>query len=538
MKAFLKSTFGLVIAVMALFAVIAVFVVTNTSNLMVAEATKTVRSVAKNTTGQIDQLMRGVETAVANQKWIIGEKLKDPDYMYRITRELVENNKYIVGSTVAFKSRYYPAKGHFYAPYTCIDTDGSFKCFQLGTTDNDYFTQGWYAEPMKLHKAIWSEPYFDEGGAKILMSTYSMPIEDTSTNVCAIFTADLSLEQLTEEVKAICPITNSYAVLRSAEGTEIVHPPENRTINNGDGKSITICDQANNGWTVEIVCPIEEILRGSHQLMVRIGIFSVLGLGLIFFLSWFYTSRLQRAAAARERMEGELNTARNIQSDILPKDFPSNVHAVLRPAREVGGDLYDFVRQGDKLYFIIGDASGKGVPAALFSFMAGTVFRMACAMKLNPGEIVGRINAALAHNNEMCMFVTAFVGALDLKTGALEFGCAGHNPPVIIHPDGKADFLKVKRGPPTGAMSGIFFDLQTAQVEKGSKIVVYTDGVTEAERADHSQYGEDRLLSFASACAKFGVADTTKGLLAAVDCFVNGAEQSDDITIMTIGMPA
>ena len=116
MKTLLKSTFGLVIAVMAFFAVVAVVAVKSTSTLMVAEATKTVRSVAKNTTGQIDRLMTGVETAVANQKWIIGERLGDPDYMYRITRELVANNPCIVGSTVAFTPGYYPEKGHFTPP--------------------------------------------------------------------------------------------------------------------------------------------------------------------------------------------------------------------------------------------------------------------------------------------------------------------------------------------------------------------------------------------------------------------------------------
>ena len=537
MKTLLKSTFGIVTAVMVLFAVIALAVTRNTSSLMVEEATKTVRSIAKNTKGEIDRLMTGVETAVANQKWIIGERLRDPDYMYRITRELVENNRYIVGSAVAFTSGYYPSRGHFFSPYTCVDADGSLKCFQLGTEQNDYFTQGWYTEPMKLRRPIWSEPYFDAGGAKILMSTYSMPIEDSSTNICAIFTADLSLQELTERVAAICPITNSYAVMRTAQGAELVHPPAHRTINNGDGRSITICDQANNGWTVEIVCPIEEILRGSRQLMVRIGVFSVLGLGLIFLLSWFYTSRLQRDAALRERIEGELHTARKIQSDFLPKDFPSNVHAILRPAREVGGDLYDFVRHGDRLYFIIGDASGKGVPAALFSFMAGTVFRMACGLNLPVDEIVRRINEALVHNNEMSMFVTAYVGALDLVTGRLEACCAGHNAPVLVRPDGMVEFLPVKRRPPTGVMSGVAYAVQTTQVTPGSKLVIYTDGVTEAERADHAQFGEDRLLGFASTCAGSDVRTTASGLLRAVDGFVGDTEQSDDITIMAIGMP-
>jgi len=138
----------------------------------------------------------------------------------------------------------------------------------------------------------------------------------------------------------------------------------------------------------------------------------------------------------------------------------------------------------------------------------------------------------------MCMFVTAFVGALDLKTGRLEFGCAGHNPPVVVTPDGKAEFLKVRRGPPTGAMSGIFYARQEAQVAPGSKIIVYTDGVTEAERNDHAQFGDDRLLKFAATCGRRSVTDTSSGLLCSVDAFVHGAEQSDDITIMTVEMPA
>lgn len=533
MKSLLKSTFNIVAAVVVLFAAIAVFVAKKTSAQMVEQARKTVENLVKATTGQIDRLMTGVETAVANQKWVISEHLDDPDYMYRITQELVENNAYIVGSTIAFVPNYYPSKGFYWAPYTCDDGSGKLKSFQLGNDENRYHEQGWYADAVKAGSAIWSEPYFDEGGAKIDMSTYSMPIRDSHKNICAILTADLSLEQLKSHVAAIRPFPNSYMVMRSSQGKSLVDPPKDWQSSDG-GKTITICDKADNGWTVEVVCPVEEILRDAQKLVVKIIIFSVLGLGMIFIVSWIYSSRLQSSIAMRERMSGELNTARNIQSDILPKNFTSNVYATLRPAREVGGDLYDFVKQGDKLYFIIGDASGKGVPAALFSFMAGTVFRMACSMGLNPGEIVGRINQALAHNNEMSMFVTAFVGSLDLTTGDLEFGCAGHNPPVIISPNGKAQFLSVRRGPPTGAVEGKFFELQKAKIERGSQILIYTDGVTEAERADHSQFGDDRLLKYASTCVGCGVREVVNGLLRNVDEFVAGAEQSDDITIMSI----
>ena len=532
MKTLLKSTFNIVAAVVVLFALIAIVVAKNTSARMVSEAERTVKSVVKATTGRIDRLMTGVESAVANQKWVIREHLDDPDYMYRITRELVANNEYIVGSTVAFEPGFYKSKGRLYSPYSCRSEDGGVKCFTL---PYEYHEYEWYKAVRDGGKARWCEPYFDEGGGRIDMSTYSVPILDAHTNICAILTADLSLEQLKAHVASICPFPKSYAMMHSAQGKVLVGPPEGRPRGDGDGQTITIRDKADNGWTVEVVCPVKEILRGAQQLVIRIIIFSALGLVMIFIVAWIYSSRLQRSVALRARMAGELNTARSIQEDILPKDFTDSVYALLRPAREVGGDLYDFMKRGDRLYFIVGDASGKGVPAGLFSFMADTVFRMACSMGLNAGEIVGRINEALVRNNEMSMFVTAFVGVLDLKTGDFEFGCAGHNAPVVISPDGTAHLLPLHRDPPAGAVEGKYFRLQKAKVEPGSRILVYTDGVTEAARADYAQFGDERLLEYAATCKGRGVREIVNGLLAAVDGFVVGAEQSDDITIMAIG---
>ena len=533
MKALLKSTFGIVAAVMLLFAVMAAFVARNTSALMVEEAERTLGSVVSATTMRINVLMAGVETAVANQRWVVEEHLREPDYMYRITHRLVEDNEFIVGSAIAFEPDCFPDRGETYSPYSCADLSGAIRDFPLPYDYRDCKCE-WYHEPKTLRRAHWCEPYYDEGGGEVLMCTYSMPLTNAQGKVYAVITSDISLAELQRYVAALRPYPDSYAVMTSGKGSPLVSPP----VAADDGvETISIREQANNGWTVEVVCPVEKLLGGARQLVWRIVLFSLLGLVLIFLLAWFFSSRLQRSAALRERMEGELNAAHRIQADILPKDFPAFVYALLKPAREVGGDLYDFVRLGEKLYFIIGDASGKGVPAALFSFMAGTVFRMACGMGLGPGEILARINAALAHNNEMCMFVTAFVGALDLKTGELEFGCAGHNPPVVVWPDGRAEFLAVRRGPPTGAMPGVAFRLQRTTLEPGAKLVAYTDGVTEAEQAGHAQYGEARLIEFARACAKLGERETVCALLAEVEGFAAGAEQSDDITIMAIGMP-
>lgn len=236
-----------------------------------------------------------------------------------------------------------------------------------------------------------------------------------------------------------------------------------------------------------------------------------------------------------ERTDSELSAARSIQLDALPRGSADDVFAVLRPAHDVGGDLYDFVRKGDRMSFIVCDASGRGIRSAVFSVMADTAFRMACCMDLDAGEIAGRINQTLAFRNEMSMFATAFVGVLDVRTGDLEFVCAGQNPPVVISPDGTARFLQLHRDPPMGVLEEKRFRLQRIRLEPGSRLLAYTDGVTEATRADYAQFGDGRLLEYAATCGGRSVREIADGLLGRVDEFVAGAEQSDDITIMAIG---
>ena len=236
-----------------------------------------------------------------------------------------------------------------------------------------------------------------------------------------------------------------------------------------------------------------------------------------------------------ERTDSELSAARSILLDALPGEFADDAFAVLRPANDVGGDLYDFVRKGDRISFIVCDASGRGIRSAVFSVMADTAFRMACCMGLDAGEIVRRINQTLAFRNEMSMFATAFVGVLDVRTGDLEFVCAGQIPPVVISLDGTVRFLPHYRDPPMGVLEKGCFRVQKAKVEPGSRILVCTDGITEATSEDYARFGTDRLLEYAATCGGRGVREIVDGLLWKVDEFVAGAEQSDDIAIMAIG---
>ena len=531
MKPVERINFAIVAVTAALFLGISAFVAFSTSKMMENEARSTVENVVKATVGRIDRLMASVESAVENSAWIVGERLSDPDYMFKITGELVQNNSFIVGSTIAFEPNFFPSKGYYYSAFSYKDGTGAIKRIQQGGETFKYHGMDWYRIPKESKKSSWCEPYFDEGGAEVMMCTYSVPLVKRDGTVYAVLTADVSLDDLTHHVAGIKPYSDSYAVLFSQEGKPLVAAPDDAATATD---TVKIAGKASNGWTVELVCPLANILQGARSLVWRIAVFSVIGLGLIFFVSWSFSTRLQRATMANERLGSELGIARTIRSSVLKRKVPPYLGTILRPAREVGGDFYDFQEKDGLLYFAVGDASGKSIPAALFTFLAGAGFRMAADMGLPPDEIVARINALLCRDNDTCMFVTLFVGRLDLASGRLEYCNAGHTPLVVVRPGGGAEFLAAKRNVAAGIMAGYAYAMQKTSFDPGTMLLVYTDGVTEAERADHEQYGEKRLLAFASAHAKDAPADLVDNMERELDAFTAGAEQSDDITALAV----
>ena len=526
-----RINFAVVAVTASLFLAIAAFVAFSTSRMMENEARSTVENVVKATVGRIDRQMASVESAVENSAWIVEEKLSDPDYMFRITGELVQNNPFIVGSTIAFEPNFFPSKGYYYSAFSCKDGNGGIKRIQQGGEAFRYHDMDWYRVPKESKKSSWCEPYFDSGGAEVMMCTYSVPLFARDGKVYAVLTADVSLDALTRHVAEIKPYPDSYAVLFSEGGKQLVTAPADAAT---AIDTVKIEGKTSNGWTVELVCPLANILHGARSLVRRIAVFSIVGLGLIFFVSWSFSTRLQRATAANERLGSELGIARKIQSSVLKRKTPPYIGAILRPAREVAGDFYDFQEKGGLLYFAVGDASGKGIPAALFAFLASAGFHMATDMGLPPDEIVTRINALLCRDNDACMFVTLFVGRIDLSTGRLEYCNAGHTPLVVVTPSGGAEFLAAKSNVVAGFMDGYAYAMQEAAFEPGTMLLAYTDGVTEAERADHEQYGDKRLLAFASAHAKDAPASFVENLGRELDAFTAGAEQSDDITALAV----
>lgn len=244
--------------------------------------------------------------------------------------------------------------------------------------------------------------------------------------------------------------------------------------------------------------------------------------------------RLEETTAAKERIESELRIARDIQLSMVPTTFPEmeglDLYATMLPARAVGGDLYDLVRLEDKLYFCVGDVSGKGVPASLFMAQSVRLFHTFVKEGLMPADIARRMNDELSQNNEQNMFVTLFIGMLTLSTGRMDFCNCGHNPPVL---DGA--FLEMKH---TNIILGIFAgsDFEGEHIDdlRGRRLLVYTDGLNEAENRNHELLGNERVLSLMAGTANLPARQVIESLTQAVDRYRDGFEPNDDLTLLYI----
>ena len=290
----------------------------------------------------------------------------------------------------------------------------------------------------------------------------------------------------------------------------------------------------------------EEIAR--QQINLNRQRFLALAVALVLITVFFiiYTLFRRRAAkrmaemkAAQERIESELRIARDIQMSMVPRTFPNyeglDMYASMTPAKEVGGDLYGYVLLGDKLYFALGDVSGKGVPASLFMAQATRLFRTLAVQQMMPAEICTRMNDALSgEDNESGMFVTFFLGLIDLKTGHLDFCNAGHNPPVIGGGENMGDFLEMQPNAPIGLFPGLEYEGEEVENIKGRPLFIYTDGLNEAENQQQEQFGDDRLLDILRNTHFDSAQQVIDTLAVEVEHHRNGAEPNDDLTMMCI----
>ena len=287
-----------------------------------------------------------------------------------------------------------------------------------------------------------------------------------------------------------------------------------------------------------------QTLRLKNQQLTFVGI--ALGiLALAVFLFIFMRSRhraamrLAEVKAEQERIQSELRIARDIQMSMVPGVFPEieglDMAAYMNPAKEVGGDLYGYLLQGDKLYFAVGDVSGKGVPASLFMAQATRLFQTMAKQGMMPAEICTRMNDALSgSDNENGMFVTLWLGLVDLQTGHLNFCNAGHNPPVIGGGDHDGDFLEMIPNAPIGLWPELEFEGEEIESIRNRPLFIYTDGLNEAENPQKEQFGDNRLLDTLRRTRFESAQQVIESLKQEVDAFRKGAEPNDDLTMMCL----
>lgn len=248
--------------------------------------------------------------------------------------------------------------------------------------------------------------------------------------------------------------------------------------------------------------------------------------------------QLEETTTAKERIESELRIARDIQMSMVPSIFPKreglDLYASMTPAREVGGDLYDYLLEEDTLYFCLGDVSGKGVPASLFMAQATRLFRALAKQHQMPATIATRLNEELTEKNDNGMFVTMFIGQMNLTTGHLYFCNAGHNPPVIGGDEQHGSFLEMESNAPIGLWPGIEYIGEEIETIKGRPLFIYSDGLNEAENKNKEQFGDERMLDILRHTDFKSARQVVETLKKEVEHHRDGAEANDDLTIMCI----
>ena len=377
-------------------------------------------------------------------------------------------------------------------------------------------------------------------------------------------------------------------------GTDMLEWKEGiRRLNiNGDPSFVIFRPIMTTGWSLAIVCPEDDIFTGFRRFRNTLLLSLILGLLLMFLVMYIiirrqitplsrlashaetmasgnlnvelphmdrtdevgvlnrafrymqvslrkYIDELTTSTAKRERIEGELQIARDIQMGMVPRKFPAfpdrkdiDLYASMTPAKEVGGDLYDYFIKDQNLYFAVADVSGKGVPASLFMAVVRNLFRVVGSAGLPPEEIARQINNTVSEDNEQLMFITMFIGRINLEDGSLSFCNCGHNPPVLLK--GTPEFMECEPNVPLGIAQGFVFKGQSIEGFIGTPILLYTDGLNEAENSAHEEFGNDRLLETLANNPFTDAGTTVSALIGAVKAHVGDAEQSDDLTLLCI----
>ena len=565
-----RLTYRIMAVVLVMMAVIATVVYFTVRDYMLHEAKERYQNMLLNTHEELQRHLSDVMVASENNVYSIERDINYPDMMFGHVERIVKKNHSITCSTILFEPGHYPSKGKVFIPCARRDSVGKVIVTQIDSTYHSYFYDEWLEEQLKADRSEWSMAYFESkmfaGDQKQrLLTTYTTPVHSHEGRAVGLLCTDLSLEFLRNEMMEDVNKMNArlkgdfkhpaYSFIIDNKGTYIVHPDEKRmlrdTLDTSDimqeerGAATAVIDGIPSwlyyrkvqdvGWTMAVVVPEEVILFNGQMLNITILVVMILGL-----LATYLFCRKQIKGIAdpfamqKANLEHELKIANAIQMAMLPKSVNSlseaiDLYAALTPARDVGGDLYDYFLRDNRLYFCIGDVSGKGVPAALMMALVRAMFRSETRRAESAKAIVDTINHNICEESTAGYFATMFVGILDLATGDLDYCNAGHEPPII---SGRP--LDVKVNLPAGALLEWDYEGQHTQLKPGDMLFVYTDGLTEAMNDSGELLGRELVQQVASEHVSDSAQQLVELMEAEVHRHAGNAEQSDDITLLAI----
>lgn len=502
--------------------------------------------------------------------------------VFELLEQFINSNPHICGVAVGFESYVYPnTKGQYgFAAYV-TNVSGHNERLSLGEI-HDFHEKEWYRQASATDKPYWSHPFRETSQGKVV-ACFSVPLHGFGNRRIGVLALDIDTETFREKCNAVSPYPNASVAIVDSEFRFISHPDVNNLLKSiseveayqnysaDDSMRIQMLNHERGaylvnkgtkreamfyfaplprtGWTISIEVPTSDIYSGVDQMKRQttlIGIASLLFMLLCFLLMF---RRLKVITESKAGIERDLHIASSIQMGMLPKLYPAfpdrkelDVYGYLKPAKTVGGDLYDYFIRDDKFFFCIGDVSGKGVPASLFMAVIRSLFRNVSMHTDDPAEIISALNTALSEGNTHNMFCTMFLGVLNLKNGHLDYCNAGHNSPIIRRLAANADGVNVHyANPQINIAVGVFdpfpFVKEEAVLKPGEAIFMYTDGVTEAENADKKLFGEQATLDALADARHHNVRsakDFVEFVYKKVHEYVGDAEQSDDITMLVV----
>ena len=572
----LKTNTGLMIIIAAAILLQAILAVQYyyTRSLLADELEKRAESEITMKAIIIKNTLNLAENSLKGHIWDLKRNLFQPDSSYSVMEWVLKSHPNLTGCWIAYVPNYFPEKGRLFEPFVWWD-HGEIKHAEIAAEGRDYTQNRYYKAVYASDTPMWTDLYEDiVSGLKLV--TYILPIHDDKGDIVAMFGLDMSTEQLGDTLNHRHIYPSSYNFLLTEKGQLVAGPKHTREkkvaemahiisqindstvekslsnsgrstvfpIKDADGDEGMVYYANFKGrpkWQIAVVCYDKEVYAKLIKMRRTMGFMTLLALlvlGLVIARFAKNVRKLQKANLQQERIGSELRIATNIQKDMLPRSFSLSrddidIFGSLTPAREVGGDLYDFFVRDEKLFFCIGDVSGKGVPSAIVMAVVHTMFRMASAKENNPARIMQTINETACEGNESNMFVTLFIGVLDLPTGRLRYCNAGHDKPII-----SATALQAKANLPIGLFEDYKYVMEETILDDHAMLFLYTDGLTEAKNLERKQFGLDRVMAVIEGKEKDNLSLKPKELVELmkqeVVKFCRDAEQSDDLTMLAI----